>query len=269
MDRREITEANRIAWNEAMPYHQKNRKIDLHQKFKEARASILDPVETEVLQSLGIRDKNVAHLCCNNGQELISIVNLGAKLGVGFDISDAAIQEAGELAEIANANCQFVRTDVYDIDPKWQNSFDLVYITIGALPWLPELDPFFEIAATLLKPGGLLVIYEGHPFTSLLALDDEPGYDRDNPYKIAYSYFKTEPWVENSGIDYYGNERYDGHVNYCYTHSLSKILNAVIKSGLNIRSFDEYPHDTSCQFGHLEHDKLIPLSYILVSEKLK
>ena len=44
MERKEITETNREAWNEVTPLHQKARKIDLAEKFKEKGFSLLDPI---------------------------------------------------------------------------------------------------------------------------------------------------------------------------------------------------------------------------------
>lgn len=41
-------------------------------------------------------------------------MQLGAKEGVGFDISDAAISEAEELAEIAKENARFIRTNALE-----------------------------------------------------------------------------------------------------------------------------------------------------------
>lgn len=67
----------------------------------------------------------------------MSLINIGAESGVGFDISDEAIKEANELKEISGLNCDFIRTDVYDIDEKYNNRFDLVYISIGQFSTTP------------------------------------------------------------------------------------------------------------------------------------
>lgn len=269
MDIKKYTEANRKAWNEAMPYHRKNRPEDPHEIFKRAGYSRLDEIEEKQLAEISLQGKTVAHLCCNNGQELISLVNLGARSGTGFDISDEAIAEARKLADVAGVECEFIRTDVYDIETSWHDKFDIVYITIGALPWLPDLVKFFGIAALLLKQEGHLFIYESHPFLNMIATDDEQEYDPGQPFNIAYSYFRDDVYEDRTGIDYYGNESYDGHVSYEFFHQLSTIFNAVIASGFEIKAFQEYPHDISNCFSHLEDDKLLPLCYILTAKKRK
>jgi len=126
MDIKKYTEANREAWNEVIPIHQKSHSRNLKHEFTKKGYSVLDEIETALLKDIGLKGKNVAHLCCNNGRELLSIINIGAASGVGFDISDEAIREANELRELCELNCDFVRTDVYDIDDKYTNSFDLV-----------------------------------------------------------------------------------------------------------------------------------------------
>jgi len=267
MDIKEFTEANREAWNEVIPIHQKSRSINLNNEFKKKGFSVLDEIETSLLKDIGIRGKKIAHLCCNNGRELLSLINMGAESGVGFDISDEAIKEANELKEISGLNCDFIRTDVYDIDEKYSNSFDLVYISIGAFNWLPELKRFFSIASRLLKDNGMVFIYEMHPFTNMLAAEREEALDMADPLGIQYSYFKTEPWISNNGIDYVGNSNYDAKTKYEFTHTISEVLNSLISNGINIKMFNEYSHDISACFEHVEIEGKVPLCFILIGKK--
>ncbi len=263
MERKEITEANREAWNEVTPLHQKARKINLAEKFKEKGFTLLDPIETKKLQEVNVKGMSIAHLCCNNGRELLSILNaLEAEFGVGFDISDEAIEEANNLQQISGLNCKFKRTNVYEIDEEYFNSFDMVYITVGALSWLPDMDEFFQVASNLLKPKGQLFMYEMHPFLDML--DPE---NKNNPLKITDSYFKVEPWIETAGIDYIGKTKYKAKTTIEFTHKLSDIMNAIIKSGIQITEFNEYSHDISAVFHHLEQEQKVPLCYLIIGKK--
>jgi ubiquinone/menaquinone biosynthesis C-methylase UbiE len=54
---------------------------------------------------------------------------MGAGRCVGIDISDEAVIEANERARKCNIDCQFIRSDVYDISKTLYNSFDVVHIT--------------------------------------------------------------------------------------------------------------------------------------------
>jgi SAM-dependent methyltransferase len=267
MDPKKYTEANRDAWNEATHVHQKHRGGSLKEKFREKGFSTLDETITAMLKDIGLKDKHVAQVFCNNGRELLSIINLGAASGVGFDISDEAIKEADELKNISGLKAEFVRTDIFDIDKIYFNKFELVYISIGGLTWVQDLDAAFGKIIGLLKPGGHLVIYDQHPFYFMLALDDEDGYDPAHPDKPVYSYFKTEPWSSTSGIDYVGKTKYKAKVNYSFTHKFADIITTVAQKGIVIKELYEYPHDLTEALDDLAEKKIIPLSYLLIGKK--
>lgn len=269
MDIKKYTRANREAWNEVTPIHREVRKVNLKEKFKEKGFSTLDELISSKLKQIPIDGKKVAQLCCNNGRETLSMVNLGAESAVGFDISDEAIKEARELAEISGLNCRFIRTDVYDIGEEYFDTFDLIFITIGALPWLPDLDRFFDIVSKMLKKEGTLLIYEEHPFVYMLATEKDGEFDPENPMKLAFSYFREEPWIDNTGIDYIGKTVYRGKTSYSFSQKLSDVINPIIRSGMKITEFSEYNHNISDTFEHIENQKIMPLSYVLMGRKEK
>lgn len=267
MDKEKYINANREAWNEATLKHQEARGDKLKNAFASEGYSTLDEFITAKMKQYHIEGKDVAQLCCNNGRELLSMLNLGAKSGVGFDISDEAINEAGELAEISGLAAKFVRTDVLEIGHEYDDLFDMIYISIGALTWLPDLRLFFKIVWRLLRNNGVLIIYEQHPFTNMLAASDEKEYDASHPLEVVFSYFRTEPWEENSGIDYIGKTTYEAKTAYSFTQKISDILNPMIQSGIGLVELIEYDHDISLMWECLEKEKMVPLSYILVGQK--
>lgn len=61
---------------------------------------------------------------------------------------------------------------------------------------MPDMTLFFSHVARVLKPGGVLVVYETHPFLEML----DP--ESDDPWRIENSYFHKEPVVETSEIVY-------------------------------------------------------------------
>lgn len=264
-DPRSYTEANRQAWNAAMQVHRQHRGDRMRHAFATAGFSLLDETLHTTLRESGLEGARLAHLCCNNGVELLSALNLGAAQGVGFDISDEAIREADELARIAGLPARFVRSDVYDIDPGHDAGFDLVLFTVGGLCWLPDLPAVFRVAWRLLVPRGRLVIYDQHPITRMLPTCDEQG-DGDARL-LKYPYFTKEPIVETTGIDYLGHTRYDAPPSYDFQQTLGEILGGVLGAGFRIRVFSEYGHDISNLFSHLESDAAPPLCYRLVAEK--
>ncbi len=263
------SEKNREAWNEAASVHKKNRKVDYSVLFKNKDYSMLDITLSSLLKKLSLSGRTVAQLCCNDGRELLSIVNTTGATGVGFDISDEFITEAGAIAKSANLDCRFVRTDIYDLSTEYDNTFDLIRFTAGALTWFHDLGRLFELVGRMLKPERYLVIYEIHPFTNLLALKDEPAYEATNPYKIAYRYFRNDPWVSDTGADYIGKTTYKSKTFTSFAHKLSDIITAIGFNEITIKEFTEYPHDVSAALECLEKDKIVPLSYTILGQKSK
>jgi len=196
-------------------------------------------------------------------------VNTTGATGVGFDISDEFIAEASAIAKSANLDCRFIRTNIYDLNTEYDNTFDLILFTAGALTWFHDLGKLFKIVKRLLKPEGYLVIYEIHPFTNLLAWKDEPVYEAANPYKITYKYFRDTPWIDNNGADYIGKTTYKSKTFTSFAHKLSDIITAIVSNKITIKEFTEYPHDVSAALEGLEKDKIVPLSYTILGQKSK
>ena len=112
-------------------------------------------------------------------------MRLGAKEGVGFDISDAAIAEAEELAEIARANA-------LEIDETYNSYFDFIYISQGSLQWFPNLNDYFRVISRLLKKDGKIIIFEIHPFKYFF----ENGFHfQEQNFDKLTSYFKPRDWI--------------------------------------------------------------------------
>ncbi|MBW7474605.1 class I SAM-dependent methyltransferase [Paenibacillus oenotherae] len=259
MKLKDYTEQNRAAWNEVTPKHLEARGEIQREKFSARDDIALDDIVVNKLLEFGIKDKRVAQLCCNTGIETLSLKKLGAAQCVGFDISDAAIEEAVSLSEHLGIPAAFVRTDIYEIPDSYYGQFDIVYISVGTLGWMPDLDRFFLKVTDLLAEGGSIFMYEMHPIIDMFDEKDKT---------IVNSYFKATPFIDNGGLDYVGGVQYEGQTQYWFPHTMSGIIQSMINYGAQIRYFQEYPHDISNVAGHLESESApLPLSYILIGSK--
>jgi len=260
MNRKDVTSANREAWEEAAPLHRAQNMERLTAAFREPGYSCLDEVETARLLALGVAGKDVAQLCCNNGRELLSVENLGARRCVGFDGAEGFIEQARELAAAGGLACEFVCTDIYEVPADYNTSFDLVTITIGVLSWMPDLPGFLAVAARLLRPGGALFIYEQHPILDMI----EPGR-AEEPVAWDYSYFRREPFVDLDGLDYYGGETYEAKPLTSFHHRLSDVIMAGLACGLAVEHIEELPGHISNSWYNVERQgPKLPMSYTLV-----
>lgn len=263
MDAKQITDANRAAWDEAAPLHRSQNFERLLAEFSKPGHSCLNEIETGILQSLGVAGKDVAHLCCNNGQELLSVKNLGAGTCVGFDGAEGFIEQARELAAAGNIDAEFVCTDIYEIDRQFDASFDIITITIGVLSWMPDLGAFFDVAGRMLRPDGAFFIYEQHPILEMYYVGKA-----GDPVDFEMSYFKTDAYVDNEGLDYYGGGTYDAKPLYSFIHKMSDIIMAGVDRGMSVEHFEERPEHISNTWYNVEaHEHRMPMSYTLVFRK--
>ena len=263
MDVTQITEANRAAWEEAAPLHRSQNLARLVKDFSKPGHSCLNDIESGILRDLGVAGKDVAQLCCNNGQELLSVKNIGAARCVGFDGAEGFIAQARELAAAGAIDASFECTNIYDIDPAYNASFDIVTITIGVLSWMPDLGAFFDVAARLIRPGGAFFIYEQHPILEMYYVGKA-----DDPVDFEMSYFKTDAYVDTEGLDYYGGGTYESKPLYSFVHKMSDIIMAGVNRGFSVEHFEERPEHISNTWYNVEaHEHRMPMSYTLVFRK--
>ncbi|WP_340115729.1 class I SAM-dependent methyltransferase [Pelagibius sp. 7325] len=261
--RDDIIAANRKSWDEAAERHRSHDQYaELLAGFATPGYSVLDATLTERLTGLGVEGKAVAQLCCNNARELLSVKTLGAARMTGFDFSEAFLAQARELASVGKIEAEFVQTEIAKIPAGYDGRFDIALVTIGVLGWMPDLAEFFRTARRVLKPGGHLVIYESHPLLNM--------YDDRNLTVPAYpdeSYFRSEPYRAEGGLDYWANQEYEATACYWTFHKMSDVIMSLLRSGFALEDFEELPHNVGTH-DHLENQpQQLPLSYILVGQK--
>jgi ubiquinone/menaquinone biosynthesis C-methylase UbiE len=253
-------ESNRKMWNGLAKIHARGYVNDLLERIQAPDFSTFDEVEKRIFSQVVLAGKSVVQLACNNGRELISVKKAGAGRCVGVDLSEGFIEQARQLASLANVDVEFICTNVYELPHDLDGSFDLVYITIGVFGWLADVDTFIEIIARLLKPGGQLFIYEMHPILNMF--EAEKGLEIDD------SYFRVEPFVDDTSPDYYDPSQVVEGKSYWFPYKLSDIIGGCLKHGLSLEHFEEYGHDLSMVYAAFEHfDKKPPLSFSLLARK--
>ncbi len=267
VDMKTLLDSNREAWNEAITYHQKARKDRLTEGFADPGFTTFDrdcdAVLLEKLSQFDFAGKTIAQLPCNNGIDLLSLMKFGAKEGVGFDLSDGAIDEARALAKISKRNAHFERVNILEMDAKYNGFFDFVYVSEGSLQWFPDLRDYFAVVARLLKPGGKLLVFEMHPFAYFF----EQGFDpAKNNWEQFPSYFEKGPYSYPEGLDYIGGTSYEAKPCYWFLHQLSDILTALLQNGLPLREFQEFNMEMANNAA-LQQAHKFPLSYLMVCEK--
>ena len=259
-------EGNKAAWEEAFDKRDDSWGADIPERIRKEDYPFFNEETANVLKKIPTEGTVIGQFCCNNGRELLSLVKSGkAKKGVGFDIAENQVAFANEKAEELRLPCEFVAANIYDIDDRYREMFDVVIITIGALCWFNDLDRFFAVVAKCMKPGAVIVINEEHPFEHMLAQEGEECYDPEHKTESCYSYFEHE-WTGNGGMYYMTKKNYRSKTFTDYTHPMSEIITGICRNGMVVTGLQEFDYDISGGFAALDHQGY-PLSMIITGRK--
>ena len=232
---------NRQSWNNRVQSHMNSDFYDL-EGFLKGNTS-LNSIELELLGD--IKNKQILHLQCHFGQDSLSLGRLGAHV-TGVDLSDKAVESAIELANKTKIDANFICSDIYELPKCLDKQFDIVFTSYGTIGWLPDLDKWAKIVAKYLKPGGKFVFVEFHPVVWMFDDDFE---------KIAYHYFNKEVIIETEKGSY-ADKTADLTQEYVmWNHSMSDVVNNLIKNGLEINSLDEFDYSPYNCFNKTEEFK--------------
>ncbi|NMH64909.1 class I SAM-dependent methyltransferase [Shewanella salipaludis] len=223
---------NKAAWDKCTKVHLESEFYDV--KGFIAGKSSLNAIELEQVGE--VKGKSLLHLQCHFGQDTLSWARLGAKV-TGVDLSSEAIGQAKNLARELGLDAHFIDEDIYSFGKTNSTEFDIVFTSYGALCWLPDLDLWAETIAASLKVGGQFNLVEFHAVHDLLS---------------GYSYFPSDtPDIEDEGT-YTENCPGETSIQVTWAHSLSQVIGALIKAGIVIEDFQEYPYSPYNCFPELE-----------------
>lgn len=263
---RHVIEQNQQTWERAAAAHAEDALADTRRHLQRGEGYYVDAHLRRALREIGVAGKAIAQFNCNNGRELISVLQLGAAHGYGFDISERYVEQARSLAGGTGVRAEFVAANIYDIPSAYDGVADVIFVTAAALCWMPDLRRYFSVAHRVLRGEGHLVVYETHPFAEMFKLD----CDRDGDEALVphYKYGKTHPVVFDSRGDYYGDRESGAGTAYWYHHSLSNILQSMLDAGFSVRRFDEYRHDVCVGYRDVERFRVRPpLSFLVRCER--
>lgn len=255
---------NKSSWNARVEPHINSEFYDNEQFLKGQNS--LKSIELALLGD--IKGKSILHLQCHFGQDTISMARIGAST-TGVDISDKATAAAAKFAQVTGADAQFITCDIYDLPNHLDKQFDIVFTSYGTIGWLPDMDKWAGIVSQFLKPGGKFVFVEFHPVVWMF----------DDDFKsVAYNYSNDGPIVETQEGTYADRDASIKLEYVSWDHSLSEVMNALLKNGLFIKQFDEHHYSPyNCFAGTEEFEKgkyrikhigdKIPMVYSIVAEK--
>ena len=256
---------NKKAWDNKTPYLIQSPFYDM-ESFLQGK-NTLTPIELELLGD--VTGKRVLHLQCHFGQDTISLGRMGATV-TGVDFSEAAIQQAVELAHKTRVSSRFICCDIYDIPNHLDEQFDIVFTSYGTIGWLPDLNKWAGVISKFLRPGGKFVFAEFHPVVWMF----DPLVE-----KVQYNYFKSDAIIEIDMGTYADKTAPIETETVSWNHSLSEVINSLILNDLQILSFNEYDYSPYNCFMNMDeyengkyrfnsHGNKLPLVYSITAIKI-
>jgi SAM-dependent methyltransferase len=246
-------DVNRTNWDSRASIHAQDYGID---GLLADPRRLSDVVEFDRPRLGDVAGLDVVHLQCHIGTDTLSLARLGARV-TGVDLSGASLDEARTLAERAAADIEYVQSDVYAAPAALDGRrFDLVYTGIGAICWLPSIRRWARTVADLLRPGGRLLIRDGHPvLLSTLAMTVGAEHEDRRQQQwitgpggltpaLELPYFEQpEPLVWDDEYSYAGTDKVAQPRSMEWNHGLGEIVTAVLDAGLELTSLTE--HDSA------------------------
>lgn len=89
---------------------------------------------------------------------------MGAKV-TSADISERQLEHAAQIAQKLDLDIRFVCDDTMRLSNMGDGRFDLVYTSNGTHSWITDLPLMYQNICRVLKPSGLSIMYDVHPFT--------------------------------------------------------------------------------------------------------
>jgi SAM-dependent methyltransferase len=225
--------ANRRNWEERAAIHLEDRTGFYRIDRVRAGEDVLGAIEAAEIGD--VRGKRLLHLQCHFGLDTLCLARRGAT-ATGVDFSSTAIAGARALAAELRLAAEFVEADVYDARAQLSGSFDMVYVTWGAICWLPDIAGWARVVASLLRPGGSLYLADAHP--SALAMEEIGGQIRPHyPWRVP----ADRPLLFEDAVTYTGDERKLTHTrSYEWIHPFSAVVNGILSAGLSLDFLNEH-----------------------------
>lgn len=221
-------EVNRKHWDDVAPVH--GRAYDTRPLL--TGGHLLDPVQVDELGDLA--GKRLLHLQCHIGTDTLSLARLGAKV-TGVDFSGESLRIARELSKETGIQARFIETAVLDLPDALDETFDIVYTSIGVLCWNSDIRQWAGIISRHLEPGGILYLMDSHPFMHVFD-DAKPGLN------VLNSYFHHDGAMEFPGNwpDYADSSYISEYPTREWQWTISDIVNAITETGMRIQFIHEF-----------------------------
>ena len=258
---------NRAAWDESASSY--TAEIDQTIAFLRAGQSNIHPIERKNLGDLAGWCQRAIHLQCASGKDTLSLWNLGVKEVIGVDISEKMIANATRISAELGIPATWYCCDVLDAPAALDGTADLVYTGRGALCWIHDIRQWARVVARLLKRGGVLHVFDDHPFSLMFDPDAESFVMPED-----MNYFSRSEQVVGWPSSYIADDSLGVppdqlQKQFVRLWPLADIFQALREAGLEIEHLGEHPDEYYDPFSNLapRWRGRIPMTFSLLARR--
>lgn len=257
--------SNQAAWDLAARKYEAEDEFQRDLQILRGGGSTLLPEEIAELGDLS--GLNLAiHQCCSHGSEALSLINAGVESVVGIDISERMLALARRKTDLLGAAARWLQADVMAPQPNLRNQADLVYIARGGLPWVADINGWARMTFDLLKSGGRLYIFEGHPLNSIWRRDT-------TDWRVEQDYFRADSRKNRdfpaSAVDRFSASMDTKPEAHEWQWTIGRTVSAIAEAGFRI----DFLHERPTNFWPLldridvQQSSMVPQSFSLLASR--
>ncbi len=256
-----------VAWNVAAAIYERDAERDI--ALLRSGGSSLLPPERRFLHDLNAWCGRAIHLQCAGGTDTLSLWKMGAAEVVGIDISEKMIAVAQRKSKALSAPARWYCCDILNTPHELDATADLVYTGRGALPWIMDVAAWAGVVARLLRPGGRLYVYEGHPLDwvwDMQAATYQLSSQTGGYFSQTVVTDRGWPIVSDPIQEHVDKDKLHVHE---HQWTLGDIMNSLVAASMRLERFEEHPDLFWNQFPLLpaELSGRLPHSFSLLMRK--
>lgn len=187
--------------------------------------------ELELIYLGDLSGKHVCVLGSGNNEVVFALAGQGANV-TSVDYSQKQLDIAERRSGALGLTIAFIRGDVTDLACIPNARFDIVYTGGHVAVWVADLEKYYSEAARILRPNGLYIVNEYHPFRRIWKNSTES-------MVVESPYLKRGPF-EGDLSDNILRPRPGPYRSYEFHWTVSDYLNAVLTAGMSLVFVDEY-----------------------------
>jgi len=208
------------AWNTwSNDWYQKYRtEVVINQIVENPSSAFPEEVFKIIIRYfVDLKNKKVLVPSSGDNHAVYAFCLMGAHV-TSCDISEMQIVNSKRISDKYGWDITYICDDTMGLSKVKSNEYDLVYTSNGVHVWIDNLDSMYENIKRTLKPSGISIMYDIHPYLRPF------GINRSKTLEITKRYDEIGPFGEIP----------------TYKWRMQDLINAIVKSGMHIKEIEEF-----------------------------